>query len=128
METTFTAMNSTVKLKGLTPPLQEQIKHLFTTFESKASRFIQGNDLDFINQSPLHVPIFLEETVADLLGKSMQLSRKVNYYVNPFLGNVMKSIGYTTSFTTDYSPLFKTSPSTRRGFVQEPFEQISMRG
>ena len=123
MDTTFQAMNSTVKLKGLTPALQEEIKYLFYTFEGKASRFIEGNNLDFINQSPLHVPILLEESIADLLEKSMQLTRKVNYYVNPFLGEVMKGIGYTTSFTTDFSPCYKHS--NRKGFVQEPFEQIA---
>jgi FAD:protein FMN transferase len=123
MEVTFTAMNSTIKLKGVNQALQKYLMNYFTTFESKASRFIQGNELDFINRSPLHLPLFLEETIADLFEKSMKLSRKVDYYVNPFLGDVMKSIGYTASYSTDYSPDFKISVS--RDFVKEPFEPLS---
>jgi hypothetical protein len=53
----------------------------------------------------------------------MQLTRTVNYYVNPFLGEVMRSIGYSTSFTTDYSPHYKHF--SQKGFMQESFEQIA---
>ncbi len=123
METTFKAMNSTIKLKGMNQALQNYLMNDFTTFECKASRFIQGNELDFINHSPLHVPVYLEETIADLFEKSMKLSRKVDYYVNPFLGNVMKSIGYTASYSSDFSPVFNSTAS--RGFVKEPFEPLS---
>ncbi|WP_251521821.1 FAD:protein FMN transferase [Robertmurraya korlensis] len=116
-------MNSTIKLKGMNQALQNYLMNDFTTFERKASRFISENELDFINNSPLHVPVFLEETIADLFERSMQLSRKVDYYVNPFLGDAMKSIGYTASYTTDYSPVFKDS--TSRGFVNEPYELLA---
>jgi thiamine biosynthesis lipoprotein len=63
--------------------------------------------------------------LADLLEKSSQLSRKVDYYVNPFLGDVMKSIGYIDSISPEFSSLFKTKESlSPSGYVKEPYEKL----
>ncbi|WP_338453172.1 FAD:protein FMN transferase [Niallia oryzisoli] len=100
----FTAMNSTIKLLGIEAPLQEKVRHLFLQFEQTASRFLPDNPLADLNRSPLDIPVYLEENLADLLEKSLLLSRKVNYAVHPFIGDVMKSIGYINSFSLGFSP------------------------
>ncbi|WP_148709046.1 FAD:protein FMN transferase [Falsibacillus albus] len=123
MMTQFTAMNSTIKLVGLNEEMQQMVEQLFQQFEQTASRFIPGNALAHLNESPLHVPIHLEETLADLLQHALKLSRRVEYHVNPFIGEAMKSIGYTNSFYEGYNP---SKPNRRIvKFLTEPIEQIS---
>lgn len=121
----FTAMNSTIKLLGIDAPLQEKVKCLFLQFEQTASRFLPNNPLAVLNHSPLGVPIYLEDTLADLLVKSLVLSRKVNYVVHPFIGDVMKLIGYSNSFSPNFSPEMIDLQPTR--FMEEPMERIAKR-
>lgn len=121
----FTAMNSTIKLLGIEAPLQEKVQQMFLQFEQTASRFLPDNLLSDLNRSPLGIPVYLEENLADLLEKSLLLSRKVNYTVHPFIGDVMKSIGYTSSFSTDFSPEMASLQPAR--FLEEPIEQIASR-
>lgn len=127
IEAEFKAMNSTIKLLGIEPAMQCKLKELFSQFEQKASRFIRNNELEYMNKSPLHVPVHVDETLADLLEKSLQLSRKVDYYVHPFIGDAMKSIGYNHSFHLEYIPTFEKNDSWTEDFFEEPIEQLTSR-
>ena len=86
METIFKAMNSTIKLEGMDQNVQLEIEQMFHEFEQKASRFIPNNPLSFINNSPLDVPVYLDETLADLLDQSLKLSRKSALLCTSILG------------------------------------------
>jgi FAD:protein FMN transferase len=119
----FRAMNSNIISLGLDGDQQVWLKELFEQFERTASRFIPNNSLSYVNQSPIGVPVHLESTIADLLEKSLQLSRKVNYYVNPFRGKSIKSIGYTDSFQNNYQPSFEEAEEET--FVEEPINQLA---
>lgn len=127
METKFKAMNSTIKLVGMDLNVQLEIEQMFHEFEQKASRFVSNNPLSFINNSSLHVPVYLDETLADLLDKSLKFSRKANYYVHPFLGDAMIAIGYTHSFHDPYHPIFKEQKVAEKECFQEPIERLSKR-
>lgn len=119
----FSAMNSTIRLLGIEAPLQERVQLLFFQFEQTASRFLPDNPLAALNHCSLGVPVYVEETLADLLGKSLMLSRKVNYTVHPFIGDVMKSIGYSSSFSSDFSPKMESPRPIK--FLEEPIEQLA---
>ncbi|WP_433746409.1 FAD:protein FMN transferase [Falsibacillus pallidus] len=121
----FRAMNSTVKLTGLTPSMETGIKDFILQFEQDASRFIPGNLLYHINQSPAGVPVFLERTLADLLQKSMILAKKTGYVVHPFLGEEMKAIGYQDSFHEGYQPSVQAKLSTKNDLFEIPFHYLS---
>ena len=127
METIFKAMNSTIKLEGMDQNVQLEIEQMFHDFEQKASRFIPNNPLSFMNNSPMDVPVYLDETVADLLDQSLKLSRKAEYYVHPFLGDAMTAIGYTNSFHDQYQPVFKERKFAEKQFFQESIERLSKR-
>lgn len=127
METQFKAMNSTIKLAGMERNIQLEIEKIFREFEQSASRFIPGNALAHINHAPLHIPVFLDETLADLLEESLQLSRKADYYVHPFVGDAMKRIGYTSSFNEEYHPVFEKKKFSEKEFFQEPIERVAKR-
>jgi FAD:protein FMN transferase len=127
MKTEFKAMNSTFRLLGIEQNLQKEVEWWFQEFEQKASRFIPNNPLSFINNSPLDVPIYLDETLADLLEKSLKLSRKADYFVHPFVGEAMKSMGYTNSFHDHYLPVFKGCNHPEKVFLKEPIERLSKR-
>lgn len=122
---TFKAMNSTIKMAGVDPSLEVKLQNLFIDFEKAASRFIPDNALAYINGASLHVPIRVEEILADLLEKSLSLSRKAHYYVNPFLGDCMKSIGYANSFQPEFTPVILGRNDFSDPSVEEPVEQIS---
>ncbi|MEH7885345.1 FAD:protein FMN transferase [Bacillus sp. JJ1609] len=127
MKTEFKAMNSTVLLEGIEPIFQMEVKRWLYEFEQKVSRFIENNPLSFINKSPLDVPVYLDETLADLLERSLKLSRKAGYYVHPFVGEAMKSIGYTSSFHDNYQPVFKEGNHGEKIFLKEPIDRLSKR-
>jgi len=123
----FSAMNSTIRLCGIEASFQERVQSLFLQFEQTASRFLPDNPLADLNHSPLDVPVYLEETLAELLWKSIVLSRKVNYVIHPFIGDVMKSIGYTSSFSSDFNPKMDGIQSQQASFWEEPIEKIASR-
>jgi len=127
MKTEFKAMNSTVRLAGIEPNLQKEVERWFHEFEQKASRFIENNPLSFINKSPLDVPVYLDETLADLLEKSLKLSRKAGYYVHPFVGEAMMSMGYSSSFRDNYQPVLKKRNGDEIIFLKEQIDRLSKR-
>ena len=123
MEQKFRAMNSNITSLGLDENQQVRLKELFEKFERSASRFIPNNSLSFVNKSPIGVPVHMVSILADLLDKSLQLSRKVNYYVNPFKGNTIRSIGYADSFQNNYQPSFEEA--AEETFIEEPIDQLA---
>lgn len=123
MTHTFTAMNAAIMSNGLSCEQERKLQAMFKGFEERASRFIPGNPVDELNQLPADVPVFLDATIADLLEKSLILTRKVGYMVNPFMGRSMKAIGYTASFHESYAPEVSGEPA--RGFTYEPMEWLS---
>lgn len=125
MEKTFKAMNSTIRLVDIDVDVQLKIEQMMQDFEQTASRFISNNELAFINHAPLNVPIFLNDTLADLLEQSLQLARKTDYCIHPFLGDAMKTIGYTSSFDEHYHPVFENHQVASKVFFQEPIEMLS---
>ena len=127
IETNFKAMNSRIQLVGMDLDAHLEIKRKIQDFEQKASRFIPDNQLAFVNNSPLDVPIYLDETMAELLEKALRLAKKSDFYVHPFLGRDMQANGYTNSFSEQYEPVFTEKDPTAMEFHQEPVERISKR-
>jgi FAD:protein FMN transferase len=123
IETKFRAMNSSILLSGMDLDAHLQIKKMIVDFEQKASRFIPENQLAFVNHSPLDVPIYLDSTLAELLDRSLQLARRSDFYVHPFLGKEMRANGYTESFHEQYQPVF--TERTAKHFSREPIERLS---
>lgn len=123
IKTKFRAMNSGILLSGMDLDAHLEIKRMIVDFEKKASRFIPNNQLAFVNHSPLDVPVYLDSTLAELLDVSLQLARRSDYYVHPFLGKEMMANGYTESFHEHHQPVF--NEPTAMHFSREPIERLS---
>ncbi|ASA95495.1 MULTISPECIES: FAD:protein FMN transferase [Anoxybacillus] len=70
----------------------------FTMFEKVCSRFLNDSELTKLNQSPVDVVIQIHPILYDVLQAAFEYAIKTNFYFHPFVGTVMKNIGYADSF------------------------------
>lgn len=70
----------------------------FTTFEKICSRFLDDSELNKLNQSPAETVIQIHPILYDVLQTAFEYAVKTEFYFNPFVGTIMKNIGYTQSF------------------------------
>ncbi|WP_026695806.1 FAD:protein FMN transferase [Peribacillus kribbensis] len=124
---TFKAMNSLISITlEKKAELFTLVEGIFEEVEKTASRFIEGNALHSLNSGAVGVPIFLGPILSELTEKSLILSRRTNYAVNPFMGEIIKKIGYRTSFSTNYQPgEMDAAPNDRTHIPEEPVDILS---
>ncbi|MFD3448726.1 FAD:protein FMN transferase [Microbacteriaceae bacterium 4G12] len=118
---TFRAMNSTIHLdseKG-----QEDIQRLFRTMEQCASRFRMDNELAYINRAALYRPIYISKLMYDLLACAIDVAKKTDFVIHPFVGKAMCALGYDRSFSEKSG----VSKQETEGFTQSPVELLGER-
>jgi thiamine biosynthesis lipoprotein len=102
MEMKFRAMNTDITVMMDHAPQQvngiDQIQQLFQTMESIASRFSTDSELSRLNAAFVNTPFLLTQQLYDLLVDAWEYALLSDFKFNPFIGSVLKKIGYDRSF------------------------------
>jgi thiamine biosynthesis lipoprotein len=95
-------MGTTIKVEAVTHKQSIDWKKLiqtwFTTFESICSRFRHDSELTRLNQSPVSKLIPIHPVLYDVLQLAFQYAMKTEFYFNPFVGTILKNMGYEQPF------------------------------
>ncbi|RDE34641.1 FAD:protein FMN transferase [Parageobacillus thermoglucosidasius] len=98
----FNGMGTTIKAEVMAckPSLdwKELIQTWFATFESICSRFRRDSELTKLNQSPVSKLIPIHPVLYDVLQLAFQYAMKTEFYFNPFVGTILKNMGYEQPF------------------------------
>lgn len=77
---------------------EREIKKWFEQFENICSRFRPNSELSLLNNQPLDTVIQIEPTLYQILKKASDYAVQTDFYFNPFLGTVLKALGYNKTF------------------------------
>ena len=116
---TFEAMNTHFLLAGLSPAEETQIESLVQSAQTMLSRFEPGSELTRINKlGGQWVPA--TPLVFQLLKDATAAYRETDGLFNPFMGEILKELGYDKSF--EQLP----RPSEKRKHITSVFSTSSL--
>ncbi|MFC0297572.1 FAD:protein FMN transferase [Geobacillus jurassicus] len=105
----FNGMGTTIKVEVITDKTSIDWKTMmrtwFATFESICSRFQRDSELARLNQSPAWMIVPIHPILYDVLQAAFQYAAKTDFYFNPFVGSILKNMGYERPFQKQ-QPLF----------------------
>lgn len=90
-------MNTFVSTSGINPPDAQRVFDRMAAAEQRYSRFTVNSELSRVNgQAGQETPV--SQSFAALFFEALRFYAETDGIFNPFLGNVMRSIGYDRSF------------------------------
>lgn len=75
-----------------------EIENWFEQFENICSRFRPNSELSLLNAQPIDTVIQIEPTLYQILKKANDFAAVTDFYFNPFLGSILKALGYNKTF------------------------------
>lgn len=101
------AMNSEfaiyAKSENPMPEWKSDIVLWFSHFEQLCSRFLPTSFLAQFNQMKSDQPIIVPELFYQAVFEAWEYAKRTDTLFNPFVGDSMEAIGYTHSFTPDFT-------------------------
>lgn len=98
----FRAMNTEMaaigRKEGPLPYWQRPVIGMFSAVEQAASRFRVDSGLTHLNRVSVGEAVPASLILYELLQRSWQLAAATNYLFQPYIGNVMRQMGYDRSF------------------------------
>jgi thiamine biosynthesis lipoprotein len=90
-------MNTDISTSGLHPPDARNVFEWMSSVENRFSRFLTDSELSHVNRNIENVT-HVSQQFAELLFEALRFYQETGGIFNPFLGNIMRKIGYDRSF------------------------------
>ncbi|KFZ43047.1 FAD:protein FMN transferase [Anoxybacillus flavithermus] len=99
---TFHGMGTTIKIEGSCSrqanDWQTQMREWFATCEAICSRFLSNSELTRLNKAQVNSVIAIHPILYDVLHIAFEYAIRTQFRFNPFIGTVLKEMGYVHSF------------------------------
>ncbi|SFG28933.1 FAD:protein FMN transferase [Sporolactobacillus nakayamae] len=90
-------MNTNISISGLNAPDASRVFKWMSSLEHQFSRFLPCSELSHVNRSVGNIT-HVSRQFAELLYEALRFYQETDGIFNPFLGNIMRKIGYDRSF------------------------------
>ncbi|MGJ7034852.1 FAD:protein FMN transferase [Anoxybacillus eryuanensis] len=99
---TFHGMGTTIKIEGSysrqAGDWKTSMREWFATCETICSRFLTDSELTRLNKAQVNSVIVIHPILYDVLYVAFQYAKRTQFRFNPFIGTVLKEMGYVQSF------------------------------